>query len=201
MKKGWAREKQQAYFITNTIAGWKNIFVTIRAISMIVDSWKFFVERRGINFLAYTVMPSHLHYIVQPADPQYGISDMQRDFKRHTARQIIAGLQAAFDKPPAPSLSIFETADFHREPARSLLEYFRNAGRIAGQTYRVWLPDDQPEMIFTQKFFEQKLGYLHANAVESKMVTAREDYPYSSAAFYANGKEGLIPITPMRFVE
>jgi len=98
-------------------------------------------------------------------------------------------------------LSIFAAAGFPREPARSLLEHFRSAGRVAGQTYRVWLPDDQPEMIFTQKFFEQKLEYLHANAVESKIVTVREDYPYSSAAFYANGKEGLIPVTPMRFIE
>lgn len=201
MKKGWAREKQQAYFITNTIAGWKNIFVTVRAITVILDSWKFFIDRRSANFLAYAVMPSHLHYIVQLADPQYGISDMQRDFKRHTARQIIEGLEAAIDKPPAPCLPLFAAAGFQRESAKELLAYFRETGRIAGQTYRVWLPDDQPEMVFTQKFFEQKLNYIHANPVEDKIVSSMEDYPYSSAEFYTNGKESLIPLKPMRFLE
>lgn len=201
MQKGWAREKQQVYFITNTIAGWKNLFVTIRAISVIFNSWRFFIDKRNASFLAYVVMPSHLHYIVQLADPQYGISDMQRDFKRHTARLIIEGLQAASEKPPATSLPLFAAAGFQRESAEDLLSCFRDAGRVAGQTYRVWLPDDRPEMVFTQKFFEQKLNYLHANPVESKIVASMEDYPYSSAAFYVSGKEGLIPVTPMRFVE
>jgi REP element-mobilizing transposase RayT len=201
MKKHWAREKQQVYFITNTIVGWKTVFVTTRSINVIIDSWKFFINKRGAQFLAYIIMPSHLHYFVYLTKPNYSISDMQRDFKRHTARQIIEGLEGSVDKPPSPALPIFDTAGFHRESAKDLLAHFREAGRIANQTYRIWLPDDQPEMVFTQKFFVQKLGYLHANAVEAKIVTVAEEYPYSSAAFYANGKEGLIPITPMRFLE
>ncbi len=201
MKKQWAREKQQVYFITNTIVGWKPLFVTTRSINVIVDSWKFFITKRDAQFLAYTIMPSHLHYIVHLPDPKYGISDMQRDFKRHTARQIIEGLEGAIDKPPAAALPLFDAAGFRRESAKDLLAHFREAGRIANQTYRIWLPDDQPEMIFTQKFFEQKLGYLNANAVEAKIVTVAEEYPYSSAAFYSTGKEGLISITPMRFLE
>ena len=201
MKKNWAREKQQVYFITNTIVGWKNIFVTTRAINLVIDSWKFFIAKRDAQFLAYIIMPSHLHYIVSLLNPQYGISDVQRDFKRHTARQIIEGLESSIDKPPTPSLPIFEAANFRREAAHDLLTHFREAGRIANQTYRVWLPDDQPEMILTQKFFEQKLGYVHANAVEAKLASLAEAYPYSSAGFYATGKEGLIPITTMRFVD
>lgn len=201
MKKHWAREKQQVYFITTTIVGWKTIFVTTRSINVIVDSWKFFINKRGARFLAYTILPSHLHYMVYLPSPDYGISEMQRDFKRHTARQIIAGLEGAMEKPPSPALPIFAAANFQRGAAKDLLTHFREAGRIANQTYRIWLPDDQPEMIFTQNFFEQKLTYLHANAVEAKIVAAAEDYPYSSSAFYANGKEGLLPITAMRFLE
>jgi REP element-mobilizing transposase RayT len=201
MKKNWAREKQQVYFITNTIVGWKTIFVTTRSINIIVESWRFFIERRGAQFLAYIVMPSHLHYIVHLVNADYGISDMQRDFKRHTARQMIEGLEASLEKPPSPALPLFEAAGFRRESAKELLAHFREAGRIANQTYRIWLPDDQPEMVFTQKFFEQTLQYLHANPVEAKIATVMEDYPYSSAAFYSAGKEGLIPISPMRFLE
>ncbi len=201
MKKNWAREKQQVYFMTNTIVGWKNIFVTTRAINVVIDSWKFFIAKRDAQFLAYTIMPSHLHYIVDLLNPEYGVSDMQRDFKRHTARQMLEGLEGTIAKPPTPSLPIFDAADFRREPAKDLLAHFREAGRIANQAYRIWLPDDQPGIIFTQKFFEQKLGYVHANAVEAKIASVGEAYPYSSAEFYATGKEGLIPITTMRFLE
>lgn len=146
-------------------------------------------------------MPSHLHYIIDLLDPDYGISEMQRDFKRHTARQILEGLESAINKPAPQSLPIFETANFLREPAKDLLEHFREAGRIANQKYRVWLPDNEPEAIFTQKFFEQKLEYVHANAVKAKMVSGMTEYPYSSAEFHETGKEGLIPVTTMRFLD
>ncbi len=201
MKKNWAREKHQAYFITNIIVGWKNIFVTTRAINIIVESWKFFIAHRGAQFISYTIMPSHLHYIVHLTRADYGISDMQRDFKRHTARQIIEGLESSIEKPAAPALPIFDAVGFRRESAKELLAHFREAGRIADQTYRIWLPDDEPEMVFTQKFFEQKLVYIHANPVEAKIAVVMEEYPYSSAEFYSTGKEGMIPITPMRFLE
>jgi len=201
MKRHWAREKQQAYFITNTIVGWKNIFVTTRSINVIIDSWNFFIAKRGVEFLAYTIMPSHLHYIVNLLDFEYGVSEMQRDFKRHTARQMIEGLEGAINKPPAQPLPLFDAANFRREAASNLLAHFRAAGRIANQTHRIWLPDDQPEMISTQKFFEEKLRYVHVNAVESKIVSVAEAYPYSSAEFYATGKDGLVPIKTMRFLE
>jgi len=136
VKRHWARDKQAVYFITNTIVGWKTIFVTARSI----------------------------------------------------------------ERTPPPPLPLYEKAGFRRESAKRLLAHFREAGRIVNQTYRIWLPDDQPEMIFTQKFFEQKLAYLHGNPVEAKIATAMNDYPYSSAAFYSTGKEGLIPLGPMSFL-
>jgi hypothetical protein len=146
-------------------------------------------------------MPTHLHYVVYLNREDYGISEIQRDFKRHTARQIIEGLESSVDRPASSALPIFDAAGFRRESAKELLGHFREAGRIAGQAYRIWLPDDQPEMVFTQKFFEQKLLYIHANPVDAKITATTDDYPYSSAAFYSTGKEGLIPITPMRFLE
>jgi len=136
MKRNWAREKHQAYFITNTIVGWKNIFVTTRAINIIIESWKFFITRRGAQFLDYLIMPSHLHYIVHLTRDDYGISDMQRDFKRHTARQIIEGLESSIEKPASSALPIFDASVFRRESAKELLAHFREAGRIANQTYR-----------------------------------------------------------------
>ena len=199
MRKHWAREEQQVYFVTNTIVGWKNIFVTTRAIQLIIDSWKFFIDQKGAQFLAYTILPSHLHYIILMCNPAYGISSMQRDFKRYTARQIIKGLQGLLEKPHPLPLPLFNMSGFQREPAKLLLSHFREAGRIVNQTYRIWLADDQPKLIYTQEFFMQKLQYIHDNAVKAKIVERAEDYPYSSAGYYQTGKEGVIPIAPMRF--
>lgn len=42
----------------------------------------------------------------------------------------------------------------------------------------------------------QKLGYLHFNPVEAKIVASPEDYLYSSASNYVRG-EGLLDVIVM----
>jgi REP element-mobilizing transposase RayT len=66
MKRGWYKGDDCAYFITNTVCEWKNLFIFQPYIQLIIESWKHFQEKRGIDFFGFVIMPSHLHYIIVP---------------------------------------------------------------------------------------------------------------------------------------
>ena len=54
------------------------------------------------------------------------------------------------------------------------------------QDNQVWTHENHAELIYSQKFIEQKLNYIHENPVRSRIVTKAEDYLYSSARNYAD---------------
>ena len=45
--------------------------------------------------------------------------------------------------------------------------------------YQVWTHENHPEEIYSDKFFYQKLDYIHLNPVRAALHA--EDYVYSSA--------------------
>jgi REP element-mobilizing transposase RayT len=67
-----------------------------------------------------------------------------------------------------------------------------DAGR--GNEVQVWREGYHPEAIFTQKFFRQKLDYLHDNPVRKGFVDTPEHWLYSSARQYVNGDVGMMEI-------
>jgi REP element-mobilizing transposase RayT len=140
-------------------------------------------------------MPSHLHYIVQPQKQEYGIVEMQRDFKKYTAKLIIKELQNEAEKGEAPLVGVFKKGVVKREPIPVLLDTFEKIGRYANQNFKVWLPEDRPEAILSQKFLKEKLNYIHFNPVKAKIVDEPEVYPFSSARNYYSGDDSVFKIT------
>ncbi len=53
------------------------------------------------------------------------------------------------------------------------------------QTYKVWQNGNHAEVIYSNRFFDQKLNYIHQNPVEEMIVTNAEDYLFNSARNYA----------------
>ncbi|MDA3952427.1 MAG: hypothetical protein PF485_02200 [Bacteroidales bacterium] len=51
--------------------------------------------------------------------------------------------------------------------------------------YQLWTHENHAEEIYSNKFIEQKLDYIHNNLVRSGIVINPEDYLYSSARNYA----------------
>jgi hypothetical protein len=49
------------------------------------------------------------------------------------------------------------------------------------QTNQLWTHENHAELIYSQKFIEQKIEYIHHNPVRAGIVTKPEDYLYSSA--------------------
>jgi hypothetical protein len=73
------------------------------------------------------------------------------------------------------------------------MENFKNK-----QTNQIWTHENHAEHIFSQKFIEQKVHYIHNNPVRSGIVVNPEDYLYSSARNYA-GLESVIDVIEIDF--
>jgi REP element-mobilizing transposase RayT len=164
-------------------------------LKIILKSWEHFQKNRGIVFYAFMIMPSHLHYTVQPTDEKYSIVDMQRDFKKFTAKRILDGLNYELEHGMFPVVEAFKNRPLNREPAAELIQLFQKIGKYRNQSHKVWMSDEKPEAIHSEDFMIQKINYIHFNPVKSELVKEPQEYPFSSARNYYLEDDSLFTIT------
>jgi REP element-mobilizing transposase RayT len=166
-------------FLTCTISGWVDLFSRESYRNIILDSWRYCSEHKGLQVWSYVIMPNHLHFIASTTPP-FRLEDTMRDFKAHTARQILQYL-----KDP-------RQIESRREWLLYLFEFFAR-GLKDKQKYQVWQHDNHPIELYSENVTLQKLSYIHENPVRSKLVDKPEDWLYSSASNYILGT-GIYPV-------
>ena len=170
-------DPERAYFLTLTVEGWIDVFTHKNHKLAIIDSLKYCQKEKGLEIFGYCLMTSHLHLIAR-AGGKYTLPDILRDFKKYTSKKIV---QQIMDEPES-----------RRE---WMLEYFKKTGEnIKGiKNYKFWQNGNHAEVIVSNKFFDQKLNYIHNNPVEELLVEKPENYWFSSARNYA-GLDGFINV-------
>jgi len=170
-------DQNAPYFVTMTIVGWIDVFTRKEQKLVIVDSLKYCQQNKGLMIYGWCLMPSHLH-IICAAVGEFGMSEILRDFKKFTSKAIIQQIK--------------EEQESRRE---WMLQQFRDACSHLkrGQEYKVWQDSNQAKIIYTSKFFYEKLDYIHNNPVEDMLVGRPEEYMFSSARNYA-GLDYLLEI-------
>jgi putative transposase len=130
-------------------------------------------QKYDVRTLGYVFMPNHFHSIILFAQ-QNRISDYLRDLKRNTSNEI------------RNEISEVRPSMLHK------LEFQHRR-----QIYKVWSDRFNSKVVYTTKFLQQKLNYIHNNPLQAhwKLAVNPEDYRYSSAAFYTNGIQQDIPVT------
>ena len=105
---------------------------------------------------------------------------MMRDFKRHTARQIIR--------------------QFKAKEELSNIELLRSLNKDPRQEYKVGEDRFDARDVFSVEFLQQKMDYIHHNPCQPHWNLAElpEDYPWSSARVYIADKSSVIPIDDVR---
>jgi len=78
---------QEPYFVTVTIINWIDLFTRSNQRNLIVDSLAYCQKEKGLEVYAWCLMPSHLHLMCRSKDGL--LSDIMRDFKKHTSKKII----------------------------------------------------------------------------------------------------------------
>jgi putative transposase len=164
------------YFITSTIVNWLPIFTQPAYCLVVLDSLHFMRQSRGLAVHAYVIMPTHMHAIVSPF--QGDLPGIMRDFKKFTSR------------------SIFELAK--NDGRLDLTQAFQEAavGSLRAR-FRVWQDGYCPEIIYSQKFCDQKRKYLHANPVRKGLVEDPAEWHFSSFRAYGIGDMEPVAVDPI----
>jgi putative transposase len=166
------------HYITFATVEWIDIFTRRKYKDIIVESLQYCRNQKGIELYGYVIMTNHIHLICR-AKEGFELSDILRDFKRHTAKYILAELQE-------------NSQESRREWILGILQSVGKQNQ-KNKTYQFWRQDNHPIELFKAETIKQKLEYIHNNPVEEGIVQNPEDYLYSSARNYA-GLEALIEI-------
>jgi REP element-mobilizing transposase RayT len=158
------------YFITITCVYWIDLFTRLNHRNTIINSLKYCQEKKGLVIFAYCIMPSHLHLICS-ADNGKLLSEIIRDFKKHTSKELIDNIKSEIESRRKWLLNMFEKACAHLKRE---------------QKYKVWQNGYHAKIIESPKFMYQKLNYIHNNPVAQRIVQKPEDYLFSSARNYAD---------------
>lgn len=161
------------YFITTTIVRWMPVFREDEYFKIIAESLNYCFMNKGLKIHGYVIMLDHVHLLVSSEN---NLSDIVRDFKSYTSKQILGLLK--------------------RKNEELMLEIFSMAAskKKRNQAYKVWQSGFHPIGIETDKFYLQKLDYIHMNPVRKGYVVKPEHWYYSSASFYAGTKNCLVEI-------
>ena len=167
------------YFVTTTAEQHVHIFKRESIIRIILDSLHFLRTNKRIELFAFVIMPNHIHFISR-FGKDHMLSDVMRDFKRHTARQIIRQLMT--------------------EENKEELGLLQNLNQDNRQEYKVWEDGYDARDVFSQEFLSQKMEYIHYNPCRPKwnLANTPEEYPWSSARFYVLDKPAVIPVDDVR---
>jgi REP element-mobilizing transposase RayT len=167
------------YSVTTAAVGHAHLFRRDVPKRIILDSLHHIRTTRGVKLFVFVIMPNHIHIIAQFSD-EYPLADKMRDFKKFTARQMYRHFQA--------------------EGKTELLRLLQKEGRKVRQEYKVWEDGYDARDVFSVEFLQQKMDYIHYNPCQPqwRLVESPEQYLWSTAGFYMDGKTCVIPIDDVR---
>jgi REP element-mobilizing transposase RayT len=170
------QEKDGAHFLTFQIVGWVDLFTRKDYRDLILDSFRYCQQHKGLILFAYVIMSNHIHLLAQ--SHLGNLSGFIRDFKNFTSKRFIEIIK--------------EDSESRRDWLKIVFQYHGKYKK--NQMNQFWTHENHAEHIYSQKFIEQKIKYIHDNPVRSGIVSKPEDYIYSSARNYAD-LDSLIDIT------
>ena len=155
------------YFFTATVLNWKHILNPDKYKDIIIESFKFLVNKNRVRIFAFVIMPNHYHTVWR-INENLEKSDYQRDSMKFTGQTILRDLKS-----------------YHKEIHNSMYVGAKD------RKYQFWERNPLSVPLYSQKVVEQKINYIHGNPIKPKWNLAAEpqDYKYSSAGFYYTGKD------------
>ena len=147
------------------------MFTRARYLDIITASLIFCRQQKGLRLHAYVILDNHLHLLVSSDN----LSQVIQDFKRHTAREILAVARQE-----------------NKLWLLKQLEFLKGVHKSESQ-HQVWQEGFHPQAITTEDMLRQKMDYIHYNPVRAGLVDRPEDWRYSSARNYF-GQDGVLEI-------
>jgi len=166
-------QKNHVQFFTAVCYDWLKLLDSDEAKLIVIESLKFRIAQGQVKVGAYVIMPNHIH-IIWRIQNDFKLEDVQRDFLKFTSKKIIERI-------------------WQRDGQKKLEEIYVGA---KDRTFQVWKRDSLSIDLFSEKFVQQKMDYIHNNPCQPhwNLATDITDYRFSSANFYETGMDefGLI---------
>jgi len=179
------RDQYSTYFITLTVVGWVDLFTRKECKEILIASLKYCQSNKGLIIHGYVIMSSHIHLIVTASEGSAGLSNIIRDMKTFTAKELLKW--------------VLESGMESRKEWLEIVFAYHAKYNSNNTKYQIWKQDNRPKQCLHPKFTLQKLNYVHYNPVESGIVGEPEHYKYSSAAQYLGIENGIIDIEIIDF--
>ena len=173
-------EKDGAHFLTFQVVGWVDLFTRRDYRNVVIESFKYCQQHKGLNLFAFVIMSNHIHLLAQSEVGD--LSGFIRDFKSYTSKRFLEIMESGMESRREWMKRVFEHYATYKEK----------------QAHQLWTHENHAEHVYSQKFIEQKVQYIHNNPVRSGIVAKPEDYLYSSARNYA-GLESVIDVIEVDF--
>ena len=152
-------ESNQVYFVTFTVKNWYYLFDRYDRFEILEKSFVYCQKHKNLRIYAFVFMLNHLHFIGKAED----LSAVIRDMKTFLSKELKKNIQ-------------------HNET--NLLKLFETDGKFG-----LWQKTNYPKLINSEKFFQQKMEYIHYNPVRKLYVHSPEDWRWSSASKIPTGIE------------
>jgi REP element-mobilizing transposase RayT len=114
-------------------------------------------------------MTSHIHLIVTSSSVP--LNQIIRDFKKHTAKQLLK--------------TIKEAPESRREWLLNKFSYASDRN-TRGSNYKVWQDGFHPVILDTNKKLKQRVDYIHGNPLNTGLVNEEKNWAHSSFLAYTD---------------
>jgi REP element-mobilizing transposase RayT len=175
------RPDASVYYLTYSVVAWLPVFVSEESCRIVAESLTFCHREKQLRINAYVIMPTHMHLIVFDGD--FDTERLVRslaEFRKYTGRQL-----SDYCMGHGP---------------KCFLETLRDQAG-GDRERRFWQPSRHPEAIQGERFWQQKLDYLHDNPCRKGLVLRPDHWRFSSAAWYmSDGVESVdVPLTAIEW--
>jgi REP-associated tyrosine transposase len=144
---------QRTYFLTFTIKNWYYILDRYGRWNILAECLKWYQKNKKLKIYGFIFMINHVHLMIKSDD----VIDFVKGFKSFTAREVFKNIK-------------------NTEP--NVLKIFYDKKK---EKYELWSKTNMPKGIETEKYFHQKIEYIHNNPVKRVYVSKAEDWYWSSA--------------------
>jgi len=161
----------ETYFITFTILDWQPLFINDEYCAPVYKWFDYIRDKYDNKIYGYVIMPNHLHCITKLSATSPDISKLIQNAKRFLAYELVALLTKNNDD--------------------KILKHFQVKTDSATQAkHQIFKRRFDSAVIQSEKFFLQKLNYIHNNPCQEKwhLADKPENYKHSSAANYILSK-------------
>ena len=165
MSEKYKTDSDGLYFVSFSVVDWIDVFTRREYQEILVNSITYCQQNKNLKIYCYCIMPSHVHFITYSEKGE--LSDILRDFKSYTAKQVIKAIDENL-----------------RESRREwMINKFEYNGKISSQKQKMqfWKHDNHPFFLYSNKLIQQKVDYIHYNPVEAGFVNSPQEWRLSSA--------------------